>query len=118
MEARNTTQVNNLMSDTRPKEAITQSLVMRQLDTNSLKSEVVKVSAQAARVHTQMASIDDESAGAATAAAANVGELTRESLDALKHLRSYQQALVNLYIDGRIDIDKFITHMQAAHASF
>lgn len=65
-----------------------------------------------------MASIDDESTASATAAAANAGELTRESLDALKHLRSYQQALVNLYIDGRIDMEKFITHMQAAHAAF
>ena len=65
-----------------------------------------------------MASIDDELTTNASAATANADELTRESLDALKHLRSYQQALVNLYIDGRIDIEKFTTHMQAAHAAF
>ena len=39
-------------------------------------------------------------------------------LRALAQTRAYQRALVNLAIDGRIDKDKFVIHMQAAHAQF
>ena len=48
----------------------------------------------------------------------NGGSSLEGGLSALTQNRAYQRACVNLAIDGRLDKDKFATHMQAAHAQF
>ena len=88
------------------KEPINKALVMRQMDTNALRKEFGSVSAQAARVQAQMISgspVDDTAE-------------SKSIIDPLTYLRNYQACLVDLCIDGKLEKDKFATHMQSAHA--
>ena len=48
----------------------------------------------------------------------DLSALNRGSMQAMDHLRSYLQALVNLCLDNKLDKEKFVYFLQGAQAQY